>query len=208
MATPTFRYTNVRNTLITAAIAVSVGFTVSACNKSPMSPKGSDSLSTGLDDIAITTKVKSGFVGDPSLKNSDISVATTNGVVTLTGSAAGSTAKSTAEGIAKRVEGVKSVDDELTMSASAGTDTTSINRLSTDVKGDVTDGWITTKVKSEILADSMTKGFKVGVNTTDGVVTLDGTLPSQQAIDHVKALTEGVKGVKSVNIRALSVASR
>lgn len=51
----------------------------------------------------------------------------------------------------------------------------------------------------------MTKWFKAGVNTTDAVVTLDGTLPSQKAIDHVKVLTEDVMGVKSVNVQALRV---
>lgn len=114
MATQTFRYTNIRKTLTAVAIAVSIGFTVSACNNSPTSPKGSDSMSVALNDTAVTAKVKSGFVGDPALKNSDISVTTTNGVVTLTGSASDSHAKSVAEGIAKHVEGVRSVNDKLT----------------------------------------------------------------------------------------------
>ncbi len=69
------------------------------------------------------------------------------------------------------------------------------------------DSWITTKVKSEILANSVSKAFKVSVKTRYGAVTLKGKLPSQDAIALVKEIAEKVKGVKSVNTSALSVAA-
>jgi len=69
----------------------------------------------------------------------------------------------------------------------------------------VSDSWITTKVKSEILANSVSKGFKVGVKTKRGVVSLDGKLPTQDAIELVKMIAEKVKGVKSVTTSALVV---
>lgn len=71
----------------------------------------------------------------------------------------------------------------------------------------VSDSWITTKVKSEILANSGTKGFKVSVKTRFKTVTLKGKLPSQDAIDQVKQIAEKVKGVKSVDTSGLSVAA-
>lgn len=67
------------------------------------------------------------------------------------------------------------------------------------------DSWITTKVKSELLADSLTKGFDISVETNQGVVMLSGSLKSQEAIDHAKALAAKVKGVKSVDITALKL---
>jgi hyperosmotically inducible periplasmic protein len=70
----------------------------------------------------------------------------------------------------------------------------------------MSDTWITTKVKSEILANSMSKAFKVGVTTTHGVVLLSGKLPNQDAIDLVKMTAEKVKGVKSVDVSGLSIA--
>jgi len=69
----------------------------------------------------------------------------------------------------------------------------------------VSDSWITTKVKSEILANSVSKAFKVGVKTKRGVVSLKGTLPSQDAIDLVKMIAEKVKGVKSVDVSGLVI---
>jgi hyperosmotically inducible periplasmic protein len=70
----------------------------------------------------------------------------------------------------------------------------------------VSDTWITTKVKSVLLADSEAKGLDVQVDTKDGVVTLEGELTSQAAVDHVKALAMDVEGVKAVNTTALTVA--
>jgi hyperosmotically inducible protein len=69
----------------------------------------------------------------------------------------------------------------------------------------VSDSWITTKVKSEILANSVSKAFKVGVKTKRGVVSLKGKLPSQDAIDLVKMIAEKVKGVKSVDVSGLVI---
>ena len=69
----------------------------------------------------------------------------------------------------------------------------------------VSDSWITTKVKSEILANSGTKGFKVSVKTRFKTVTLKGKLPTQDAVDQVKQIAEKVKGVKSVDTSGLSV---
>ena len=69
----------------------------------------------------------------------------------------------------------------------------------------VSDSWITTKVKSEILANSVSKAFKVSVKTKFGVVSLDGKLPNQDAIDLVKMIASKVNGVKSVDVSGLVI---
>lgn len=69
----------------------------------------------------------------------------------------------------------------------------------------VSDSWITTKVKSEILANSVSKAFKVSVKTKRGEVFLTGKLPNQEAIDLVKMISEKVKGVKSVDVSGLVI---
>lgn len=69
----------------------------------------------------------------------------------------------------------------------------------------VADSWIATKVKSEILANSVSKSFKVSVKTKSGVVSLTGKLPNQDAIDLVKMISEKVKGLKSVDVSGLVI---
>lgn len=69
----------------------------------------------------------------------------------------------------------------------------------------MSDSWITTKVKSEILANSVSKAFKVSVKTKKGAVTLSGKLPSQDSIDLVKMIAEKVKGVRNVDVSGLAI---
>lgn len=83
--------------------------------------------------------------------------------------------------------------------AASGTDASPAATTVTKTERVVSDSWITTKVKSEILANSLSKAFKVRVKTKFGVVKLGGKLPSQDAIDLVKMTAEKVAwSVKSV----------
>jgi hyperosmotically inducible periplasmic protein len=79
-----------------------------------------------VDDTWITTKVKSKLAAAKGIKASDISVSTSDGVVTLTGTATSAKEKTRAEHLAKQIKGVKSVDGSgLTVSAaSSGSGTT------------------------------------------------------------------------------------
>jgi hyperosmotically inducible protein len=65
------------------------------------------------DDAAITAKVKSALAGDPRTKAHQINIETRDGVVQLSGFVDNSEAKSTAEELARAVDSVKSVDNEL-----------------------------------------------------------------------------------------------
>lgn len=193
---------SLRNATIVASLVVGLGFgTAVAASDDASAPKAhSDGISATLSDTAITAQVKSKLMGDNRLEKSDISVTTTNGVVTLEGSASSSEAKSSAEKLAKSVEGVKSIDNSLNIPGS--------NETANKSKRAVSDSWITTKVKSEIFADSFSKGFNVGVKTTLGVVELSGSLENEEAINHVKDIAGKVEGVKSVNTAALIIESK
>ncbi len=205
MATQSFGKSTFRKSLI--AVSLAAGLSAGAHADSSTPQPHSDSVGAAITDTAITAKVKSQFIGEDRLKHSDISVTTTNGVVTLTGSASGPEAKSAAEKLASSVEGVKSVDDDLQTSAPTSTVGAKVDKAAHKTKRVASDSWITTKVKSEIMADSVSKGFDVSVTTTHGVVVLKGNLANQDAIDHVKDLTEKVKGVKSVDTSSLKIAS-
>ena len=62
----------------------------------------------------------------------------------------------------------------------------------------VADSAITAKVKTAMLADSDVKGLQINVDTTNGVVTLTGTVDNKTHIDKAVSLTKGIEGVKSV----------
>jgi len=66
-----------------------------------------------VDDSAITMKVKAALAGDPRTKAHQVNVETREGKVQLSGFVDSSEAKSTAEELARAVDNVKSVDNEL-----------------------------------------------------------------------------------------------
>ena len=66
-----------------------------------------------IDDSAITAKVKAALVGDPRTKATQIDVETREGVVQLAGFVNNSEARTTAEELARAVDHVKSVDNQI-----------------------------------------------------------------------------------------------
>ncbi len=73
----------------------------------------SESAGKYIDDTVITTKVKALLAKDELLKSFKISVKTTKGVVQLSGSVDSQEALDKAAEIARNVEGVKSVKNNL-----------------------------------------------------------------------------------------------
>jgi hyperosmotically inducible protein len=117
---------------------------------------------------------------------------------TTSGSAMHSAPANNASGMPGRTDGDK------TTGATAGTRT---DAGADNAKQAVTDGALTTKVKTKLLATKDLKSTGIHVKTKDRVVNLTGSVPSseqkQMAVDTVKS----VEGVDSVNDN-LKVSSR
>ncbi len=75
--------------------------------------RGQETVGAYVDDATITTQVKARFVDNKDVDAGAIKVETLNGTVMLSGFAKNSTERSTAESIARDVNGVKSVKNEI-----------------------------------------------------------------------------------------------
>jgi len=71
----------------------------------------------------------------------------------------------------------------------------------------VSDAWITTKVKSQLVADTEVAGFDISVETRDGVVNLSGEVENQSQVNHAVEIARSTEGVKRVNATALRIAT-
>jgi len=69
------------------------------------------------------------------------------------------------------------------------------------------DSQITSEVKSAIASEALARDASIAVTTTDGVVALSGSVPTQAAIDQVKDAAAKVKDVKRVDTSGLLLAS-
>ena len=154
----------------------------------------SDSAQPGTDTW-ITTKVKADLLATDGVEGTKINVTTINGVVTLAGVLESKAQVDTAIAVARGIEGVKGLE-------TSALKTAGMNETVSDEPG--SDTWITTKVKTDLLATEGVDGTKINVTTVNGVVTLAGVLDSQAQVDKALAVTRAIEGVKSVETKALT----
>ena len=96
-------------TSLAAAVAAFALITATGCAVT----RGQETVGAYVDDTTITTQVKSRFIENTDVDASSIRVETLNGTVMLSGFAKNSTERETAESIARKVNGVKSVKNEI-----------------------------------------------------------------------------------------------
>ncbi|HAR95048.1 MAG TPA: transporter [Deltaproteobacteria bacterium] len=63
----------------------------------------------------------------------------------------------------------------------------------------VDDATITSEVKAKLLADSVTKGIAVSVETFEGQVTLTGAVDNEDEREKAGQIAKGVRGVRKVH---------
>ena len=105
-----FRRTTMQmRTTLASALTVFALNTASGCAVQ----RGQETVGAYVDDAAITTSVKARFVDNKEVDAGAIKVETLNGTVMLSGFAKNQTERSTAETIAMKVSGVKSVKNSI-----------------------------------------------------------------------------------------------
>jgi len=100
----------IRNTLAAVVAAVAL-LSATGCAVT----RGQETVGAYIDDATITTQIKSRMLNDKDVSGTSISVETLNGTVILSGFAKSSMERSTAEMIARDVNGVKAVRNEIAM---------------------------------------------------------------------------------------------
>lgn len=197
-------------TLLGAAIVLALA----ACAGTVTTDKsGTRTVATAIDDATITGSVKSKLLGDERTQGFDINVDTSRGVVTLTGGADSRMSKNTAGALAASATGVVRVINKIKVApvrsearqdANAATASGEV-REALDESGDgIDDGWITTKVKSQLLADPGTKGTAIKVHTHANVVHLSGvvtTAAARKLAIRIARETQGVRAVDAAQLR-------
>jgi osmotically-inducible protein OsmY len=104
---------NIRNTTFAALFAAVLLIGVQGCAVT----RGQETVGAYVDDATITTQVKSRVVENKDVDASSIRVETLNGTVMLSGFAKSALEKGAAEAIARKVNGVKSVKNEIVVRA-------------------------------------------------------------------------------------------
>jgi osmotically-inducible protein OsmY len=108
--------------------------------------------------------------------------------------------------VAKGVEGVKSVVDNLTVAPSSVASAEPASTEAPAATAPPNDTAITQAVKEKLLLQPVAAAEKIAVDTHDGVVTLSGTVKSPEEKDQVIQTARNTQGVQRVEDK-LSVSS-
>jgi hyperosmotically inducible periplasmic protein len=150
-----------------------------------MAKSAAKDTKAGISDSWLTAKTKIALFADERVKGRQVSVETVNATVTLRGKVDSDEAKAAAASVAKAVEGVKSVRNDLQVVPPG-------DRKMTDAS----DKDITQQVEGRLAKDAQLK--KVDVRTDGGAVILTGAVPSIGASARASELAREVPGVRSV----------
>ena len=169
-----------------------------------------------LDDTRITSAIRSKFFLDDRVKARKIDVDTRQGVVTLRGEVASEAEKSQALLLARTTDGVTRVEDGIAVMAIDARSTTAAITTAPGAAGEapvvsqVDDASITTKIQAKYFLDRDVKAGALDVTARDGVVLVDGTVPTAAAKDRALTLARETDGVLQVidRVRVQRAAAR
>ena len=158
-------------------------------------PVAPDASAAPIDDAQITARVQSKFFLDEQVKSRRIEVDVRQGVVTLQGEVASEAERAQALLLARTTEGVRRVEDHLTVDAGIGSGVAGASGASgaqgalgtSGATPPLDDEAMATMIQAKFFLDSGVKQGNVEVSSKDGIVLLQGTVPTEAA--HQQALT-------------------
>lgn len=195
-----------RRVLVGIAAALAVALTL-ACAKpvddasegnrtanTNAAPVANRSGTAAVNDTLITLKVKTALFGDKRTSGLETDVDSKDGAVTLSGKVDTDEAKSAAEEVAKKIEGVRSVSNMLQVVAEA-------KRSEVNTSDDK----IESAIEKVIDTDPNLSDLSLFAKVNAGVVTLSGSVDTQkQLLDATQAIRK-LAGVKAVDATQVTV---
>ena len=146
-----------------------------------------------VDDDRLSNAIQASFFLDPAVKARQIQVETHNGVVTLNGAVASETERAQALVLARNVQGVQRVEDNLRVDAALDQPSAAAAPASAPV---VDDASLSSSVKAKFDGDAQLKG--ITVSASEGVLQLQGSVPTAAAHQRALAAARDTEGVKQV----------
>ena len=191
-----------RRTSTFAAVLVGLLAATSACERSDVArepgapaPPSTAKVETRSDD-AIQTEVQSKFYTNDSTRGQRLDIDADDGVVTLRGAVDNEAIKNRAVELAKGVNGVTQVKDEITVRPA---DTAQTRPAAPERDDASMPSMITAKIQSQYFLDPDVKARNIDVTTASGgVVTLEGTVDSAASEAEAVRIARATDGVTRV----------
>ena len=221
--TPPEGVKRVDDRLVVRSDAESTPAATSGASDARPNPSASDArTATGSNTVTgatppnagLPTQIQAQYFRDATIKNRRIDVSSHNGVVTLSGAVESNEEREKAVRLARETEGVRRVEDQLRVGAAAleppapVTGTAAQAASEPAAAGRVvkqalaqerrSDPGITARVQSKFFLDDRVKARSIAVSTSNGTVTLGGTVSSEAERQQALSIARSVDGVRDV----------
>lgn len=143
-----------------------------------------------ISDATVTSSIKGVLMTDRMINASQIGVETQQGIVSLNGIVPSPDQKLRAELLARDIQGVRQVVNNLQVAVVTPTPS-----ISAPFQNDPE---ITATIKEKLMADRLANLARVHVDTTEGTVYLNGTVPSTVHKVRAEQVARDVRGVIQV----------
>ena len=143
------------------------------------------SIGTMVDDSVISTTVKTRMIADEFVKARHIDVDVLNGIVYLVGVVESASQKRMAADIARGVDGVRGVENQLLVGRTSAGQT-------------LNDTILTSKIRTELIKDPDIRSTNIDVDTNNNIVTLTGIVRSQSEKNKILYVVQKVAGNRQV----------
>ncbi|MDZ4858938.1 MAG: BON domain-containing protein [Candidatus Hydrogenedentes bacterium] len=168
--------------------------TIALCAASAVAQQTTtEAVSEAVTDTAISARIETLFAINESLSPFNINTTTIGGVVTLTGSVGDEIAKDLATSLAKTVDGVKEVDNQLTV-----VDDPIPPRPQKTWRERINDASLAAAIRSNLVYNKEFKGFKIGVDCDGGDATIYGVVGNEFSRDRIGQIVMDTRGVEKV----------
>ncbi len=151
-----------------------------------------------VNDANITAKVKSQLLWNANTQGMRMDVDTKDGVVSLRGVVASAEEAQLAAQIARNTSGVRQVNNRLEVNPEQQPIERQAEQTASNLKGDLSDAWITTKVKTSLLYNRGVDAASIDVRTENHVVTLSGEVRGSYEVKRAAQIAGAVVGVERV----------
>jgi osmotically-inducible protein OsmY len=163
----------------------------------------SEQARVALKDAWIDGRLEATFLFNEHLNSFDIATDVNNGVVRLDGAVESEVERDLAGQIARSIDGVRGVENELTVNASGVRQArnSDAGREAQGFRQAVLDATLTARIKSKLLANGNVSGLAVDVDSRGGGVTLSGVVASEEEKELIASIAINTEGATSVNNR-------
>jgi hyperosmotically inducible periplasmic protein len=180
-----------KRTSIATAVAAALTLATSAAF--------ADSFTGAAKDAWLTGKIETAFVLNANLNPFDITTDVDGGMVHLMGVVKTDIDRDLAGELARGVEGVTSVENDLKVDAAAGSKAAEArNANHRDFGSWFDDATTTARVKTRLIGNSNIKALKIDVDTKNDVVTLTGHVQTKEQKTLAGEIARNTGDVKDV----------